>query len=281
MGWSKQVAHCLIKHQLLIAVLGSLFLLSPAHAQDCPNHYSPEKLNEQLDKAEAAFSKLDAVGFTTSMETLGLMTPCLNAAVSPGLSARLHRAEAIRLYTSGDTKRSLSSLLSSRTLQPNYQFPEDLFPTGYALLKEYDRIQPSFLPGSSSPFPKVGGLSFDGTLTRTRPTDRPTLFQHLSDDGSPMQTLYIRPGTPLPDYAIHPKLRNRLLTGTLSSALFSGVSFAYGWINHTRFKKEDLNINLSDLNRLKRNTNMGFGLSAGFSALTTGGAIAVLWVGER
>lgn len=267
--------------RLCVLLVGWMLSTTASRASDCPNYYEPDKLLEELRSGETAFSGRDAVGFSTSMETLGLMVPCVNALLSPDLSAQLHRAEAIRLYTAGDNTRSKASLLASRTLQPQYAFPETLFPKGYALLGEYDRIEASTEVGTTLPHPREGAFSFDGTLSRVRPTDRPTLFQHLSTDGAPLRTIYLRPGMPVPDYAINPKLRNLLLAGTFSAAAIAGGSYAFGKVNENRFHKKDSDYSLEDLQNFQSRTNLGYALAAGFTGLTAAGTISVVWVGER
>jgi hypothetical protein len=262
---------------VLVAFVG--FSVPKAQASDCPLRFPLASLLEKLDEAQAAFARFDAETFTTAMESSSLLLPCLKDPVSTDLAARVHRAEGIRLYAAGNKEAALSSLRAAKAIEPNYAFPKGLFPEGYALLSEYEGLDIQALPANKTPLPKVGVFHFDGLATRSRPSDRPTFFQHIATEGDTLQTVYLRQNMPLPDYAINPKLRNTLLAITASLAVAAGGVYGYGWKSRSDFFRGDLS--RPELAALQARTNVAFALAGGLATMTAGGVVGVILVGER
>ena len=268
--------------KIRIAVSVFVVLCSPlVWASDCPLRYNSADLVEKLDEAQAAFARLDAATFTTAMEASSLLMPCLDEPVSQELAARFHRAEGLRLYAAGNQAKALSSLRAAKVIEPDYAFPEGLFPQGYALLAEYKELDASQPVSVKTPLPKVGTFQFDGLQTRHRPADRPTLFQHLTSDGATIKTEVVLSGMPLPQYAINPRLRNHLLAASVAVAVVAGGMYGYGWKSRAEFFAQDPHATRADLEQAQARTNLVFGLAGGLSAVSAAGVLGVVLVGER
>lgn len=67
--------------------------------------------------------------------------------------------------------------------------------------------------------PKVGQALLDGSQARTRPLERPTVFQLLGARGEVLETDYLLPGMETPSYEVMDETgRKRIRTGLLVGA---------------------------------------------------------------
>jgi len=255
-----------------------LWLLAvQAQAQDCLRVAAPGEVAATLEEAEAAFAQLEEAAFLDRMQRASLLVPCVAEPLSPGLSATYHRMQGILLYSTEREDLAMGALAAARVLQPDYQLPDSLFPEGHELRVAFDELPLEEGASWRPPRPKQGRLLFDGDERPARPTERPTLFQHLDDAGRPLRTAYVQPAEPLPTYAAVPRRRNRLLAVGAGALAASAAMYGGAWATRSAFYGSE-EPTLEELQRQRALTNGLWGgalATAGVGAVTIGGAILV------
>lgn len=255
---------------------------APGQALDpaCASPITVEAWSALLDDAERAFTDLDEAGFDASMELAAQRLGCLDAAVLPTLAARYHRLVALRLYVRADRQGATLALAAARAVDPFGAFPSALLPPGHearALAAQ------ASTPGDTRRGPKIrdGALIFDGTVTRARPSDRPTLLQIEVDDAV-ISSRYLAPSEPLP---VPGALRAgpstaSWIAGGAGLALGVGSAVVYGVAaQHARFLDETPADDLSreEVESMSRSTN-GLVLASGAGAILSGAGLVVALV---
>lgn len=225
----------------MLPALLPLVLATPGQALDpaCSTSVSVEAWASLLDDAERSFADLDEAGFDASMELAAQRLSCLDAAVLPTLAARYHRLVALRLYVRHDQQGALLALAAARAVDPFGAFPSALLPPGHEARAMAAKAS---TPGDTRRSPRIrdGATIFDGTVTRQRPADRPTLFQVEADDQL-RASRYLAPGEPLP---VPAELRAgpstlSWISGGAGLALGVGSAVVYGVAaQHARFLDE-------------------------------------------
>jgi hypothetical protein len=265
---------------IVFAGLGAL--LSPvAVAGDCPSSNTPQQIGERLKTAQHAFGELDIDSFSFAMEEVSLMLPCLGAVPEPGLAAQVHRMVGVKLYADGRVGPARSSLLAGKALQPDYVFPDDLFPEGYALLDEWQELSATQTAVKRAPVPRGATVYFDGAQTRDRPIDRATLFQRMDAEGVMRNSVYLQPTDVLPSYAAIPRQRNRILMATAAAGVGAAVSYGLAMTARNAFFEEGGKRGRKDLNDLRTQANRGFVSAGVFSTLAISGGIVAVVIGPR
>lgn len=240
-----------------------------AAGQDCLRPVGTDEFLVTLDQAEAAFVDLEEDRFLDGMQRASLLLPCLDDGLPEVTAARYHRAQGLLLYTTDREELALEAFRAARALDPDYRFPEAMFPEGHALRAAYDAL-PTEDPTWAPPRPRDGRLAFDGRDGR-RPTDRPTLFQHLDDGGAALSTRYVRPSEPLPPYPATPRRRQRLLAVGAGALATGAALYGGAWAARSSFYGAE-DPTLADLQRQRAITN---GLWGGSLAASTLGALTV------
>jgi hypothetical protein len=263
-------------------VLVLLCLRIPAaRAADCMAASRSVDVADRLKAAETALHAADPDAFQTAMEEITLLVPCLADSLSPSAAAELHRLVGVQQYSSGNAASATPAFLAARVLEPTYRFPEAEFSADHAIRKAYDSLNAGDYKDQRVPEPKSGDISFDGTVTRARPADRDTVVQFLNASKQVTQTMYLRPGQPLPTYTAVPHIRNSLLLGTAVAIVGSAACYGGAWVSHGQFEKKDPSYGLAELKSLQGAANILFGASIGFGALAVGGGTGALLVGAR
>lgn len=266
---------------IAVFFLGGLSWSLPGWAADCPAPNTPEQIAERLTAAQSALSQLDSEQFSFSMEEVGLMVPCLSARPEPSGAADLHRMLGVHLYTAGKTQAATDALRAAKVLVPDYQFPTEMFPEGYALLDTWKGLSPGEPSHVRAPVPKNSDVAFDGRLTRDRPSDRVTLFQHLSRDGAVLKSVMLQPDHTIPTYESVPRQRNRIIGATIAMGISAGITYGLSWHGHRKFERNDASLSRAELQSLRKRVNNSFGVSGALTALTATGVVAAILVGPR
>jgi hypothetical protein len=270
-----------MSHSFLWVLAWVTFMTPLAWAQDCPTPHTPDQVHTRLTAAQKALRALDSDGFSLAMQEVALMVPCLNERPTPELVAEIHRMHGIDLYTAGKQEHARLALRASRILGPQYRFPADLFPKGHALPDLWlslSALQPAHV---RAPVPKQSQVVFDGTVTRNRPSDRATVFQHLGKDGSVQTTRYLMPKDPLPSYPSIPRQRNRLIAASIATGAVAGASYALAWQGRSQFMKSDPKQTKKDLNTTRNQVNTAFVTAGICTTLSATGIAAAILVGPR
>jgi hypothetical protein len=250
--------------------------------QVCVERLTRDGFATRLEEAEGAWLDLDTARFRDRMNVLtGLVVPCLGDLVPPDLSARWHRVMALHLDGLGDDAGSDAALQRARALDPALPFDDAWVGADHHLRAAI--AAPPEAEARKVPEPRAGSLAFDGTLTRERPVDEPTLLQWFDGSGVARTTAYLGPDDPLPAYDAVPRLRNTLLGSGAASLLASGVAIglAYGSQAELFRLSEDPSLGADPLVAQRRRTDLLAGAGYGLLGIGVGFGAAAVAVGQR
>ncbi len=175
-----------------------LFAVHAAHAA-CPS--TPSAVEAQLDSAQVAFKLMDRVAFTSATDAVRAGLECLSEPVTPTLAARVHRVTGLREFFAGNDAGALLAFGAARAIDPAYEFPESIVAAGHPARALYAAATSVSTVTTSTSLPADGALSFDGTPSPYRPSERPTLALHVRADRTVAASSYLWPGDPLFPYA--------------------------------------------------------------------------------
>ena len=194
---------------------------------------------------------------------------------------------------------------------PNYLLPEAMAPEGHPLRVNFE-VALGSVPVAGKPIPRAsnGLIRLDGGVAGEYPTDRPYLFQHVSDSGSVLGSTVVGIGADPPRYATGrgyqsanastPRSRpapvavKRAPAATSDkgpfrinvplaavaggAAVVSGITYAIAVSSETKFF--DPTTPKQDLTKLRQNTNTLVWVSGGFATLAVGSGVSAVLVGE-
>jgi hypothetical protein len=246
----------------------------------CVERLDREAFSTRLADAEAAWLDLDTARFRDRMNVLsGLVVPCLGDLVPPALSARWHRAVALRLEGVGDLAAAEAAILRARALDPALPFDDAWVGADHHL-----RTATAEDRGTRRvPEPRTGTFAFDGAVGRDRPLDRPTLFQQFDGAGVARSTLYLSPDDPLPPYAAVPRIRRRLLGAAAGGLLAGGAAIGAAYASQAALFRdsEDPDATADALIAARRRTDALAGAGYGLLGVTAAFGAAAIAVGAR
>ncbi len=161
------------------------------------------QLQAALSDAEVAFSQMDLAGFEHASDAASEDLGCLGEPLTLPDAAAVHRVEALASFVDGDRSRTVLGLQAVRELQPGYRLPPSIAPENHPLRADWERAQ-ELASGASRDLsrPAEGWLLIDGVRTTALPLDRPSIYQHLDDQGYVLSSRYLDPGDEVPAYEI-------------------------------------------------------------------------------
>lgn len=177
---------------ILVVVLGA----SAWGGEDCAA--SVPSVDAALDAAEGRVLDADALGFEREVVRVRAEVACLAEPATVDVSARVHRVLGLWSWAHREDERALASLRAARLLAPDHALSDALFPAGDPLRSAHEEADPSLAPVVQARLPRGRLVWFDGTLTRDRPADRPTLVQVAGRDGRPDVAAVVGPDERLP-----------------------------------------------------------------------------------
>lgn len=267
------------------ALLLVQLLALPALAQDAPcpdGQVGTVELTRALGTAEAYFSSLNVDGFKRATDEARALVPCLDEPVPRTLAAELHRFQGIRAFVDRDLAAAQRSFTSARSIEPDYSFPTYLVPEGNPLLAQYAAADPTDPATRKVGKPRKGRLQFDGEPSLDRPTERPTVAQHLDERGRVVSTAYLAPGDTLFAYEIElvrpwEKRKMRWAGASMGS---SALLWASAWQARSTYESPTLQHDQLDA---QRDTVNSLTATSALFALVAGGLAtwAVLDAPER
>lgn len=254
----------------------------------CPAPVTAAELQQSLQEAETAYSRLDVEAFSDAMDQASFQVPCLAEAVDTGLVARVHRMEGLRQYVALSEERAVQAFAAARAADPTYVIPTWLVPDGHELRQLYGQMPLQNGEIEEVPAPLAGGLRFDGQAASARPARWPTLVQVLDPDGRTVASAYLFPGDALPPYLAAPSAerpasspgarapRLVLLGSSVALAVGAGVTWGLAGAAERSFDDPHPEWGLAELEAQRAQTNTLATGSAllGLAALGTG-AVAV------
>lgn len=235
------------------------------------------------EAGEAAFAAMESDSLLAALDAAAAALACLPTPVDPRDAAAYHRLLAIAAFTRHDFSTALSEFHAARRLEPGYAIPESVAPAGHPLVGLYDASLRSD-EGELEPVQAVGGgmILVDGVRGAPRPTGVSVILQRFDAAGNPEASTLLRPGEPLPAWAVPPKALSRkglhtgLIAGTGAAAVASAVLYGLALGAHDQFWDLDDPAADSELPGLQAQANTLTYASIGSGAVALGlGAVTV------
>jgi hypothetical protein len=158
-------------------------------------------LQAAIDDAERAFADLDRATFEASSQEAGFTLACLDEPLTPVQCAGYHRLKALRAFLAGDHGGATLSFQAVVAVQPGYQLPPAMAPSGHPLHTDFHAAM-QYPAGTNFSLaePAEGWITVDGRRIGEAPAGRPFLFQRFDRSGVVLATAWIPVGSPVPDY---------------------------------------------------------------------------------
>ncbi len=176
-------------------------LLSTVLAADCDRGWSRKALLGSVGRVEKAHRALDLEGLHKAADEVRVRIPCVGEALLPEDAARIHRAEGLSRFSGGDHEGAAMAFAASRTLEPDWVFPDHQVPEGHPLRQVYTALSTAGAGYAGVPQPQVGRVLVNGAERRGRPLDWPALVQVVGDQGV-LLGAYLWPQDPFPQIHI-------------------------------------------------------------------------------
>lgn len=244
---------------------------------ECTFRAGGADVSRALDAAERAYVTLDLELFEKATTEVDFVVPCLEAMLDVATAARLHRLRALGRFADGDRDGALLELTAAKVLEPTYVFPLDVLPEGFELRLLYEGVDPA--AGGEVvrlPRPRAGSLVLDGSATRSRPVDRPVVFQRL-EGGEVVQTQMLAASDPVPWY---PGLSQRRTILAVSSLATAAVATGFYVAAVQTDARLDAAANEEDLRARARTADLLGGVGLGLYAVAGAGGVAAVVVGR-
>ncbi len=149
------------------------------------------------ESALGAYGALDVDGFVAGAARVREVLGCLVEPVTRDLAAEAHRVIGLDAFISGDKERAALAFAAARALEPEWRFPESLFPPGHPVRAIYESFPLD--QASWAPLPPTSAVvRVDGRTADARPSAWPALVQVFGADGKVLASAYLWPGDPLP-----------------------------------------------------------------------------------
>ncbi|GDX80816.1 hypothetical protein LBMAG42_26270 [Deltaproteobacteria bacterium] len=235
-----------------------------------------------LEDAEAAFGRLDIVGFRAATDQANADVKCLREVAPRPLAARLHRLEGLRWWADGDLARAHASFAAARAIEPGFAFPEALVPPGHPVLAEYAASDPLTGGETRVPAPEAAVIWFDGRAADSRPDARATLAQLVATSGDVRASALLWPGEALFPYDVARPVKKG---PNLPFSIAAGVTLAAGAVCYGLAAADydtfhDPNTASADLPGLQNSTNALYFSSIGAGVLALGSGVGAVVAGH-
>lgn len=176
-----------------LALAGSV---QPARAAKGCAATSRELLTAE-EAALSAYGALDLDGFVAATDHIQEMLGCMVEPVTRDLAAAAHRMIGLEAFTSGDKEKAKMAFAAARSLEPEWRFPESLFPPGHPVRTIYEAMPLDQATWTPLP-PTAAVVRIDGRVADARPGAWPALVQAFGVDGAVLGSWYLWPQDPLP-----------------------------------------------------------------------------------
>ncbi|MFZ5476881.1 MAG: hypothetical protein ACOZNI_08920 [Myxococcota bacterium] len=181
----------------MFLLLASLATAAPA---GCPRAQSDASVRAIVDRAERAFTAMDADAFLAAEGELRAAVGCVDQPLPLPTVSAVHRVAGIAKYVRQDTALARAAFAAARTADPEYRLPEALVPSDHQIREEYVARVRDDRDDLAPPF--EGSFWFDGAEGLARPTSRPTIAQLVGPDGTVARGAYLWPDDPLFAYDV-------------------------------------------------------------------------------
>lgn len=256
-----------------------MLLVSFALGEECPAATTPVELSRAVAAADLAWIEMDLDGFARARDAVGRTLRCLEAPVDPPLAAGVHRVEALAAFAAEDDAAGVAAWRSVVAAEPSWTPPVSLAPAGHpiaALIADARTRGPG--PDAPTRADRGRAVWVDGQDGAPRATERPVVLQHATTKGKVLESVWLPPAEPLPDWASVPEPTRRagrtpLILASGAAAVVAGGLYGAAWAAHAGW--EDPNTALADTEAARGLTN-GLVVGAGVAG---GAAIGLAVVG--
>jgi len=197
-------------------------------------------LSQALGWSRLSFSQGQEL-FDASLERLDLSLSCLTDPMEQQDARLMHRIHGLAAWDGGAVDpvpylKSSEPRSSEFTTRDASGDDRD----EYAVLVENQIAIELWKPGAELELPPSarGRVRVDGQYTREAAADLPYVFQRVGRTGRVLESGYIHPGDPLPDY---PRLRKRLAILGTASTVAAAALYAGGYYTHCEVGWTDTN----------------------------------------
>lgn len=264
-----------------------MFLLLAASvlaAPVCPA--SVAEVTAAVADAEQAFVRLDRTGLDRSLADAAAELACMTSPIPPTLAARLHRAKALAAFVAGDEPGARRALYAARVVDPVGDYPSGLLPADHPLRGLLVNAVLGTPASAPIPAPAQGSVWFDGRISLSRPSDRPTVFQRTGPKGEVVDGAWLSPDEALPTFdlakseaatkAVGPSVF--LASGAGAALVASGVTYGLAAVANARFR--DPATPDEDIPGIYQTNNTLVYTSVGLGALAVAGGVGAVVVGR-
>ncbi len=262
-------------------------LLATSALAACPDGgVTVEAFNANLDAATTAFTAFDREGVNERALDAYQSVPCLTDTITPAHAEKFHLVTALQALLARDEELTVGALRATLRIEPDYAMPSALGRPGAPLhnLFEEARRRP---PSQTEPVGSAQGEAtlVDGRKSTERPTEIPTILQRVGEGWVVLETAYLPPGEPLPEWAkpraidLEASIAQRKPPSPIPFFVAGGalaatsiVSTILGVVSRNEF--DDPSTPYDELEGLRDRTNTAATVSAvsGAAALGLGGA---------
>lgn len=203
---------------------------------ECPSPVKTEQFSETLKEAEGAFQKMNADLFREKNADLQADLPCLGEPLSRTEVASLYRVMMVDAFTRRDMGTFGGYAKAISDAYPETSIFNGLVQDGHPMKNLADfAIEQQKAEKKKIPIPMDSFIYIDGKTELFVPTDRPYLFQEISQQGEAIHTTLVVDGQ-LPEYSVslreqywnvklHPRMA--IIAGVLGGLAIGSSSVAY------------------------------------------------------
>jgi len=149
-------------------------------------------------EAELALESLDSTRLKSLGASVDADLPCLDAALTPQLSGRIHRLLGFAAYVSGDLDGARVHFAAARAGDPEYVIPVVVLGETHPLRELFESANVA-TPDGLEEMSAEGEIRIDGVVANGLHPQRPQIVQ-VVQDGELVQTMLWRPGQPTPSF---------------------------------------------------------------------------------
>ena len=179
-------------------MLITLFFSTLAMAGDCSIPIPQSMFDTKLNDVEEALRNRDSTLMTQKMDQLTDSIPCLAQPVTQIQASRYHTLQGISQFLNKDIDKAQLYFSSARAANSQAIISTDFYPENHMIHKLFSDA-PETNEGESLEAPAKGSLLFDGLNSPTRPSYRPTIYQHIQN-GKSVSSALLEPLQEIPDY---------------------------------------------------------------------------------
>ncbi len=250
-----------------------------------------DAVSASVSQAQLAMASYDEDGFATAAGRVKTAIPCLTQVATPLDAAALHGFVGLEAFVDGRSEDAKKAFAAAHTASSAYTIPSAIAPAGSplaSLLAEAWALPPSEM-ALLAPFD--GQTYVDGTrsVTSLYATDRPSLIQLVSSEGTVKRTIYHLPGAALPIWeaprtglaVVLPRVREKPSTplgiAAGGTALAAGSLYILGGIWHDQYTSGTAPYEDLDAIEMQTNTALASSIVLGAAAIGLGTVTFVRW----